>query len=296
MTNLCLTSMRFRIAALKAVFHGERLVRKKKQVLFAELFKALNDFGLDLRKGEAVDNTDKEAITEPVDIEEPPSLIDAMIPKKIETVKVRTAKELEDVKAAHQLHMDAVLGGRPKRRRKVETYGTKTLGDLICADWVYYTSTRAGEVLNAHVLRHNENGTIDLNIKKNAQPGNIDRPEVKNPVSVQAAAQLRKVQKREERKALRKAKKAAAAAFDKPSGSQEAPSEIWFAGAKVLGWRWDADGPCWEVDVERDGGALVRMVWPEDWPYADPPGDPAQSSDEGTDVGDDPEVFGDWFE
>ena len=35
LTNLCLPSMRFCLAVLKAVFHGERLVHKKKQVLFA---------------------------------------------------------------------------------------------------------------------------------------------------------------------------------------------------------------------------------------------------------------------
>ena len=308
LTNICLPSMRFCYSVLKAVFHGEAVVYKSKQVLFVELFKALNDFGIDLGKGEANDNSDNGAVHEPIDIEEPPSLAKAMFPMRVEDrfkaiENMKDEKQLEDEKAEHQQHLQKVLVDRPKRRRTLDTYMNKTLGDLQCGDWVYYTSQSTGRVWNAYFLRHNADGTLDLDCKKRAMPHNIERPTVTTPAKAEAAIALRKLEVREAQKAERKAKKESGKAFKEHVGAS-APSineggklQLEFAGAPVLGWEWDPTCAQWEVTLQRDE-VVIRLVDPEDWPYDDPPEAEAARSDEGTEGEDqdEPGDFQDFFD
>ncbi len=267
--NLCLPSMRFCFAVLKATFHGECLVHKKKQILFAELFKALNDFGLDLRKGEANEDSDKGAITEPVDIEEPPSLREAMLPMKVESIGVRTAEGLAELQAAHKRSLDAALADRPKRRRTIDTSRGKNLGDLEVGDWVYYQGQTKNKFVNAFVMGHNANGTIHLDVKPEANPAFVAIPSLRTPAHVRAEVAKAKAEMQAKKAAEKAAAKAAQGAVPDEEGEVHTPADapdvdLEFAGARVIRWDWDPEGPCWEVLLDRDCEVLTRMVWPKD--------------------------------
>ena len=74
------------------------------------------------------------------------------------------------------------------------------------------------------------------------------------------------------------AAKAAQGAVPDEEGEVHTPADapeaaFFFDGARVLDWHWDPEGPCWEVQLDRDGEVLFSMVWPEDWPYEDAPAD-----------------------
>ena len=221
------------------------LVRKKKQILFAELFKALNDFGLDLRKGEANEDSDKGAITEPVDIEEPPSLREAMLPMKVESIGARTAEELAELQAAHKRSLDAALADRPKRRRTIDTSRGKNLRDLEVGDWVYYQGQTKGKFVNAFVMGHNANGTIHLDVKPEASPAFVVIPSLRTPAHVRAEVAEAKAEMQAKKAAEKAAAKAAQGAVPDEEGEVHTPADapeaaLEFDGARVLDLHWDA--------------------------------------------------------
>ena len=96
--NICLPSMRFCLAILKAVFEGKRLVHKRSlaatetPILFTELHEACKEFGLRIGHEEVDENSAKDHLPDDIELEIPLGLIDAAIPRKV--TKVRTWDEL----------------------------------------------------------------------------------------------------------------------------------------------------------------------------------------------------------
>ncbi len=104
--NICLPSMRFCFAILKAVFAGTRIVHKRskqataKPVLFSELFECCREFGLRIGHEEVDEHAGAGAVPNDVDLEMPLGLVGAVIPQKIQTVK--TLQQLQGMDSADE--------------------------------------------------------------------------------------------------------------------------------------------------------------------------------------------------
>ncbi len=90
--NICLPSMRFAFAVLKAVFEQDRLLHSRgkrgaaKPVLFAELFHACAEFGRRLGHDEVDEDADKGALPSDIELAPPDALFSEAMPEKIKSV------------------------------------------------------------------------------------------------------------------------------------------------------------------------------------------------------------------
>ena len=181
LNNICLPTMRVAFAVLKAVFRGERVMHKKKPVLFAELFTACQEFGDDLRSCEADENSDRGALPSGIPLEMPDSLVLDGLPRKVGDVFAedeegatlfstgKLEKLFEEMRAR-----DDQLKANMRRTKRAPPSGADA--DMKVGDWVHYCSKSAGKILYARIEGFNPNGTIRIDKKPEAQRGNISIP------------------------------------------------------------------------------------------------------------------------
>ena len=104
--NICLPSMRFAFAILKAVFQSIRVVHKRtrdataKPILFAELYEACVEFGMRVGHEEVDEHADEGRMPAGIEVEPPLGLADAMLPQKIRMV--RTMAELHGLQGVDE--------------------------------------------------------------------------------------------------------------------------------------------------------------------------------------------------
>ncbi len=107
LNNICLPSMRFCFAVLKAVFERVRVTHRRtkeavaKPILFAELYQACVEFGLRIGHEEVDENADNGALPAGIELEMPHALVESLMPKKIKLVPAWGQLQGMNLKADH---------------------------------------------------------------------------------------------------------------------------------------------------------------------------------------------------
>ncbi len=225
----------------------------------------------------------------PVDVElsEPATLAVDQLPRSITSTHAALMKHVKqnvpDRAPIHADLMKVIEGTAAKHAASIEQarmverrpFEKPTVEHGIAeGSWVLYWSKTHNRYLHSHVHRVNDDGTLDLGVKKRVAPENVEKPAVSKP-----EPKKRQPPQKKQRKSAPSATEAPAEAAGGGVGPVEAPTTpvdftyeppagVVFAGAPVVSLEWDPEGGNWEVGLLRDGDVLTRLVSPGDWPYA----------------------------